>query len=520
MSGPRRSRKIIVDDELRLAAYRLHTTRMADIRVVAANAVGAALVAIHQGLVSRPAGVGGGRWAHDLVVSAAALVLYAGIAGTLTARLARRLSAATVEWVESYRNPTPRERAIALSFPVRLAFVVFAWWLGGAVVFGLLNGFAFHAPGSYVVQVVMSIILGGLTTCGVVFLMLERLNRPIFVLTLRAGHRPKRTQPGLGTRLILAWLLGSGVPLVILAIAPVGLDEAHRERLVAPSLFLAGVALAVGLAVTVAVTRSITDPLAKLQRGFERLAHGDLDASIPVDDSGEIGLLQVGFNRMARGIQERQIIEDLFGRHVGHEVARAAMARGVAMASETREASMLFIDIVGSTSLAEHRSANEVVAILNDFFEMVVDVTTVEGGWVNKFAGDSALCVFGLPNEDKAHAAAALRAARRMRAGLDRLAQRHFLLDAGIGVSTGPVVAGNVGARERYEYTVIGDAVNEAARLTEAAKRSHVRVLASGWTVAHAADESQWWVFTDNLTLRGRQTPTRAFAPIVEPMPR
>jgi adenylate cyclase len=100
-----------------------------------------------------------------------------------------------------------------------------------------------------------------------------------------------------------------------------------------------------------------------------------------------------------------------------------------------------------------------------------------------------------------------------MRAAVEGLRQTWPELDAGIGVSSGQVVAGNVGAEERYEYTVVGDPVNEAARLTEAAKAVPERVLASGGAVRAAGAEGSCWRAVGNLTLRGRTLPTEAYVP-------
>jgi adenylate cyclase len=175
--------------------------------------------------------------------------------------------------------------------------------------------------------------------------------------------------------------------------------------------------------------------------------------------------------------------------------------------------SALFIDVVRSTALAATRPANEVVAMLNDLFGAVVRCAAAEGGWVNKFEGDGALCVFGAPEEQPDHAARALRAARAMRSAVDDLRARDPDLDVGIGVSSGLAVAGNVGAEERYEYTVLGDPVNEAARLTEAAKSVPERVLASGGAVRCAGAEGAGWRPVGVLTLRGRTLPTEAFVP-------
>jgi adenylate cyclase len=145
--------------------------------------------------------------------------------------------------------------------------------------------------------------------------------------------------------------------------------------------------------------------------------------------------------------------------------------------------------------------------MLNTFFGTVVRTVAAEGGWVNKFEGDGALCVFGAPADQPDHAARALRAARTLGVAL------RDDLPAGIGVSSGMVVAGNVGAEQRYEYTVIGDPVNEAARLTEEAKHHAGRVLASEAAVRAAGAEASNWVEVGSFELRGRTTPTVGYAP-------
>ena len=172
---------------------------------------------------------------------------------------------------------------------------------------------------------------------------------------------------------------------------------------------------------------------------------------------------------------------------------------------------MLFIDLVGSTELAHQRPPTEVVELLNDFFGVVVDVVDGEGGSVNKFVGDAALCVFGAPLPHDDPAGGALRAARLLR---ERLADEVPQCDVGIGVSAGTAVAGNIGAQQRFEYTVIGDPVNEASRLTELAKQHEGRVLASEAVLSRAADdEARHWTLGAIETLRGRATPTRLAAP-------
>jgi adenylate cyclase len=189
-------------------------------------------------------------------------------------------------------------------------------------------------------------------------------------------------------------------------------------------------------------------------------------------------------------------------------VARRALDEGVRLRGERRQASALFVDVINSTGVAARSAPEDVVVMLNRFFAEVVRAVDAEEGWVNKFEGDGALCVWGAPVRQDDHAARALRAARRLRAALADAA-----LDAAIGVSSGEVVAGNVGTEERYEYTVIGDPVNEAARLTEAAKERPERVLASGAAVQSAGEEAEHWHPIAKLRLRGRDAVTEAFAP-------
>jgi class 3 adenylate cyclase len=143
----------------------------------------------------------------------------------------------------------------------------------------------------------------------------------------------------------------------------------------------------------------------------------------------------------------------------------------------------LFVDITGSTKLTHESDPREFIAILNRFFRIVVSAVEHNGGLVNKFEGDAALCVFGAPVVLDDPTTAALRAARAIRDEVYANGE----LDLGIGVASGPVIAGQIGAASRLEYTVIGDAMNEAARLTDLAKRVDGRILASGATVEAAA---------------------------------
>jgi adenylate cyclase len=239
---------------------------------------------------------------------------------------------------------------------------------------------------------------------------------------------------------------------------------------------------------------------------MQQVERGDLGIELEVYDGTELGQLQTGFNQMVRGLREREHLRDMFGRHVGQDVAAAAADRGVELGGETRVVSVLFVDLIGSTTLAAEREPAEVVALLNRFFGVVVEEVDRQQGLVNKFIGDAVLAVFGAPNELDDHADRALSAGRAM---ARRLAEEVPDVSAGIGVSTGEAVAGHVGDESRFEYTVIGDAVNSAARLTELAKDVDGRLVAAWETVqAAGAEEAGRWQRQDTVTLRGRHDQT------------
>lgn len=416
-------------------------------------------------------------------------------------------------WLAEGRPPTEREQRITLLAPVRQMAVHAALWLVGLVLFVAIN--LGYSPRLALV-VAVTTALGGMTTCATGYVLAERTLRPLARYALQASVPERLPVPGVATRVLLTWALCTAVP--VLGIILVGgaqvlgiLSNPSIDRLAATALVLGALALVVGLAAMTLTVRSIADPVSAVRHALAEVQRGNTAIEVPVYDGSEIGLLQAGFNRMAEGIRERERLRDLFGRQVGEDVARHALERGAALGGEVRHVAALFVDVVGSTELAARRPPHEVVDVLNEFFRVVVDVVGAHGGHVNKFEGDAALCVFGAPLERDDPAGDALAAARAMAARLRAEVPR---LGFGIGVSCGPAVAGNVGAAERFEYTVIGDPVNEAARLTELAKRAPGRVLASGSAVGAAGEaEAGRWRDGDERTLRGRSEPTRLFAP-------
>lgn len=440
------------------------------------------------------------------------LILFAGYAAVVSpfalVRSFRRFRPVR-RWLSEGRPPSAKELETTVAMPWIQARLFFRLWVLAAVIFGGLNLY-FEPAGRQALRVFSGVLAAGMITAALNYLLVERTMRPVFVRALRGTRLERPRRVGIRARLVLLWLLGSGLPL--LAVAVSRLLEGTGVAAFQESLWFVGLGgLLAGFLITWTAARSLADPIDDVRQGLERVEEGDVDVEVPVNDTGEIGLLQSGFNRMVEGLRERRRIEDLFGRHVGVEVARRALDRGIALGGERREASVLFCDITGSTGLAETLPPEGVVEMLNAFFSAVFRAVDAEGGWVNKFEGDGAMCVFGVPDDKPDHAAAALRAAQALREGLAELRGRYPGLEAGIGVSSGEVVAGDVGAEDRYEYTVIGDPVNEAARLTEESKRRPSGLLAAERSVRWAGAEG--WTTAGTFSLRGRRLPSTVYEP-------
>jgi adenylate cyclase len=469
------------------------------------NALSAGMLAIYMTVVFPPD--------TDSVIitrgfALSAVAIYTLICGITSYRSAQPQFERMRAWLAEGRPPTADERRAVMRLPVFFARMTAVRWALAVPLFALPN---LVVSGEFALEVAVTTVLAGLSTVAAVYLITERLLRPAFALALAAEAPPEARSLGIGPRLLLTWVLCSGVPIVMVALIPVGRDVTDPKDLIAPIWFAASAALGAGFIATKLATQAVASPVRELRRAIDAVSRGDLDVSVPVDDGSEVGRLQAGFNHMVAGLREREQLRDLYGRQVGADVAREAIERGIALGGETRDVSALFVDVVGSTQLAHRESPERVVALLNEFFNVVVTAVHARDGLVNKFEGDAALCVFGAPVPQADHAARALACARELRERIDALDGG---LDAAIGVSCGTVVAGHVGAETRFEYTVVGDPVNEAARLTELAKQHDQRLLASGDTVdAAGGEEAVRWALDGEVTLRGRECPTRIAVP-------
>lgn len=416
------------------------------------------------------------------------------------------LIAPSLRWFVPRHEPDANQRRAAMNVMRNQSIVLAATWAASGAIFILLD----HDGGPTVaVATGLAVIFGGSAATGTAVLLSQRPIRPIAAAATTdfEGFVPA---PGVLARLIGMWSLSSGLPTLAIAVLIIlrsnGWIIPKTASVEIAVLVLALVAVMLGLRGMILVARSISDPVRDVVDAMAEIEHGRVGTFVEVYERSEIGRLQSGFNRMVSGLTERDRLRDLFGRHVGVDVARRALEEGASLSGDLAEAAILFVDLVGSTRLAASRPPEEVARVLNDFFRIVVVAVDEQHGFINKFQGDAALAVFGAPLRNSKAASAALATARALQTRLRELP----VVDFGIGISAGPVFAGNIGAENRYEYTVVGDAVNEAARLADLAKISERRVLCSDAAIARADEvERQHWATYDSTVLRGRSEATQ-----------
>lgn len=189
-----------------------------------------------------------------------------------------------------------------------------------------------------------------------------------------------------------------------------------------------------------------------------------------------------------------------------------------ALGGEEREVTVFFSDIAGFSSFSETLSPPQLVSLMNVYLSAMTDIVEAHGGYVDKYIGDAIVAVFGAPADDPAHAQGAVRAAlacRERLAALNRSdpAFQGRPLQHRIGLNSGPALVGNIGSRRRFNYTVMGDAVNLASRLEGANKYFGTDILASEATVARAGEACSWREI-DAIRVKGRAQPVRVFEPV------
>jgi adenylate cyclase len=421
------------------------------------------------------------------------------------------------EWIASDReDPVLTERAwsAAVGMPVELLrrdmklpvfWVAIPGSIAGVIILGL-SPFAFFA--------IFAASLIAIGYSGILhYFAVEAGLRPVVVDINRV--LPPRLSTG-HKAIPLRWKLLAALPMIniitaLIASALSGGDKGGTG-LGIDVLVATGVAVTIALELSLLLARSIMRPIGDLQRGIEAVRQGDYDVAVPITTADELGELSAAFNQMVTGLAERERIREAFGTYLDKEIAEYILSDQYAPEGFEADVSLLFCDVRDFTGFVSRADAQEVVAAINRLFETVVPIIAHHGGHVDKFIGDGLLAVFGAPERFDDHADRAVRAAVG-------IAQRvnhgdGDLLSVGVGVNSGTVVAGSIGGAGRLNFSVIGDAVNVAARVEAATRKLDDDVLITASTHERLGETIEVQA-RGGHQLKGKDEPVELFAPVV-----
>jgi len=264
----------------------------------------------------------------------------------------------------------------------------------------------------------------------------------------------------------------------------VGVSLDFIEHLVAREkgsiIYVTLVMMIIGLAIAIYLGLRFSRPITQLVAATEAIGKGDYRYRVELNRQDELGNLATAFNQMGEELLRHTLTRQSFGKYVGEEVLEMIIADPEKMwlKGHKNDATILFADIRDFTAYAESREPERVVEMLNTYFDIATRAILDYGGYVDKFIGDGVLGVFGVPVYRNDHVERTVRAALDL---MEQLRSRNargnpLLSSVGIGIHTGPVVSGNIGSPAKMEYTVIGDTVNLASRLSSLARPGEVLV--------------------------------------------
>ncbi|MBZ2190486.1 HAMP domain-containing protein [Alcanivorax sp. JB21] len=270
----------------------------------------------------------------------------------------------------------------------------------------------------------------------------------------------------------------AGYAAVTLSGAPIVAAQAQARRTMITATVLMSL---IAVIAAFLISRRLAQPLSDLVAATTALRAGDLNVRLTGRSNDEIGQLLDAYNNMAHGLLEKTQVERALSRFVSPRVAEQMMADlgEVQLGGREVHATVLFADIVGFTSLSEGMAPDAVAALLNDYFNAISTAADFYRGNIDKFMGDCAMLVFGVPEEDNEHLYHGLCCAvmiQRLvqRVNAQRQARGQVVVDFRVGLNSGPMLAGNLGSQDRMQYTVVGDSVNLASRLSTMAAAGEI----------------------------------------------
>lgn len=263
-----------------------------------------------------------------------------------------------------------------------------------------------------------------------------------------------------------------------------------------------------GAIASVFIGKRLTRPINELMDASLAISRGDYGFRFDERRNDEIGTLMEAFNTMTAGLLRKEQVEQVFSRYMAPKVAQEVLndLDQVQLGGQHVEASVLFADIVGFTTMSEKMTPQEVNSLLNEYFDLIAQAAHVYHGHIDKYMGDCAMLVFGVPQYDAQHPLQAVRCAVLIQRLIEALNQRRvkrneIAVHFHVSCNSGVMLAGNMGSRDRMEYTVVGDAVNLASRLGGIAEAGQIIIAKPMHDLPLLADEI---VSAEHATIRLR----------------
>lgn len=291
------------------------------------------------------------------------------------------------------------------------------------------------------------------------------------------------------------------------------LEAAHAVK--REAIYIAGRILSGALFVIFLFSITLTAPIEKLAAMTSKVAAGDFTVKADFHSGDEVAELGLAFNHMIEGLQERDKVKSMFSKFHGSSVAEDLMKGDLALGGSKKMVTVFFSDIRGFTKFSEGHTPEQVVEMLNEYFQIMVRIINMNGGIVDKFIGDAIMAVWGAPNGTERDAQNAVRACVEMRLALEKLNETRsgrgqVPIMIGMGLHKGEAISGTIGSDERMEYTVIGDTVNQASRIEAATKAFGTDLLLSD-ELAGAVGEEFILEEAGSVEVKGKSEPLRLF---------
>jgi len=302
--------------------------------------------------------------------------------------------------------------------------------------------------------------------------------------------------------------------VVSILCADLGYSDVQRkttQKLILSGVVSLATTMVVALLFAMLLARHVSEPIHDLHTTLGEVGKGNFDVHMDSTARDEFGDVARTVNSMVAGLKQRDMLKGVFSRYVSGHILDSVIERGYQpnIEGERRKITVLFSDIRNFTLLSEQLSPEKVVALLNDYFEAMVEIIFKYQGTLDKFIGDGMMVIFGAPEDDPYQEEHAIRAALDMSRELKRLCDkwkfgREVSISIGIGINTGVAIVGNIGSHRHMEYTAIGDTVNLASRIESMTKGAGHSILVSDYTYVSVRSQ---FVFEriDNLTVKGKR---------------